>query len=65
MSSEQQASSASIKLTGQTLSSFDAVKSHMMSVLPGIDPTNADVLRFAVNHAAQHVPAKSHRSEQG
>lgn len=52
--------SASFTLEGEAGKSFDAVKAHMQSALPGINPTNAEVARYAVNLAAQHVATKHH-----
>jgi len=53
---KEKVSSGTIALSGQAGESFNVIKGHMQKVLPGINPNNADVLRFAVNFAAQSVP---------
>lgn len=52
--------SGSIKLEGDIEPAFEAIRAHMKSLVPGINPNNAEVLRAAVFMAAGQVPVKHH-----
>ena len=49
---------ASVTLEGQTAEDFKAIKQKIESTIPGLHPTNSDVLRFAL-HLAAHGSEKA------
>lgn len=51
--------SASVRLEGDTAVSFAAIRKHMTTVLPGLEPNNTDVLKNALAIAANALPVES------
>ena len=50
--------SANVTLEGKTLEYFNAVKDRIESTIPGLQPKNVEVLRYALYLAAQDIPVK-------
>jgi hypothetical protein len=49
--------SASIRLDEETEPAINAVREHMVGRLPGVRPTTADVMRWALLDASRRVAA--------
>jgi len=59
MQANKKPPTASFVLEGDNLKHFGAVKEHMMTMLPGTDPSNIEVVRYMGYLAAQGVPPLS------
>ena len=50
---------ASVNLVGDALKDFNAIKQHITKQVPGIRPSNPDVLSHALHRAAQSLEDNS------
>lgn len=55
--------SASIRLDDETKPALDRVREHMQTALPGVRPTTADVMRWALLDSSRRIAAKNGPSD--
>jgi len=55
---------ATIPLSGDVLTRFNAIRDHMTKTMPGISPTSADVLRHTLYLAEKQVSVRAHKPHE-
>jgi len=55
MTDKKSHTTASIKIS-DVQEPFERIRGYMVKQLPGIEPTNAECLRFAVHYASDNLP---------